>query len=106
MELLYKKTAAPFPVEKLPEVILDARPEFVKLNDFAWRQAWDHVCETESFPRSPFLSEGCNNNRVWIWDSCLMGMFCLGQSSPLKVSVECSDQAYQKFHNAADPFLA
>lgn len=76
MELLYKKTAAPFPVEKLPEVILDARPEFVKLNDFAWRQAWDHVCETESFPRSPFLSEGCNNNRVWIWDSCLMGMFC------------------------------
>ena len=74
--LLYHRTAKPFPAEKLPEVIADARPDFVKLNHFAWRQAWDHVCETEAFPRSPFLSEGCNVNRCWIWDSCLMGMFC------------------------------
>ena len=53
----------------------------------------------------PFdVNVSCGN--IFVSGKSLMGMFCLGQSAPLKVSVECSDQAYQKFYNAADPFLA
>jgi len=74
--LNYKRTLKPFPAEALPEVIVDAHPEFIALNQVAWRQAWDHVRETSVLPGSPFMSEGCEVNKVWIWDSCFMGMFC------------------------------
>ena len=36
----------------------------------------------------------------------LMGMFCLDQREPLKVSVECSEEAYRRFCDAATSFLA
>lgn len=74
-ELLFQKTAAPFPVDDLPEVIIDAEADFVDFYNLAWNQAWDHVYESEQIPHSPYLSEGCGINRVWIWDSCFMGMF-------------------------------
>ncbi len=74
--LNYKRTQKPFPAAELPEVIIDAHPEFIELNRVAWRQAWDHVRETTALPGSPFMSEGCEVNKVWLWDSCFMGMFC------------------------------
>ena len=75
-EKLFHPTAKPFPAADLPEVIIEAEPEFAEFYQLAWKQAWDHVYETESLPFSPYLSEGCGVNRIWIWDSCFMGMFC------------------------------
>lgn len=46
-ELLFQKTAAPFPVDDLPEVIIDAEADFVDFYNLAWNQAWDHVYEYE-----------------------------------------------------------
>ena len=54
--LNYKRTQKPFPAAELPEVIIDAHPEFIELNRVAWRQAWDHVRETSALPGSLFLS--------------------------------------------------
>ena len=75
-DLLFHKTTQPFPVEDIPEVIIDAEPEFSEFYDLAWKLAWDHIYESDHVPFSPYLSEGCGINRVWIWDSCFMGMFC------------------------------
>ena len=75
-DLLFHKTTRPFPVKDIPEVIIDAEPEFSEFYQLAWSLAWDHVYESEHLPYSPYLSEGCGINRVWIWDSCFMGMFC------------------------------
>ena len=75
-DLLFHKTTQPFPAEDIPQVIIDAEPEFSEFYRFAWHLAWDHVYESEHLPYSPYLSEGCGINRIWIWDSCFMGMFC------------------------------
>ena len=74
--LLFRKTEKPFPAADLPEVIVESEPDFADFYQLAWKQAWDHVYESEVLPFSPYLSEGCKVNRIWIWDSCFMGMFC------------------------------
>ena len=75
-ELLFRKTEKPFPADDLPEVIVEAEPGFAEFYQLAWKLAWDHVYESDHLPFSPYLSEGCKVNRIWIWDSCFMGMFC------------------------------
>jgi len=75
-ELLFHKTKKRLDAANLPEVIVDAEPELADFYRRAWELAWDHVYESDQMPFSPYLSEGCGVNRVWIWDSCFMGMFC------------------------------
>ena len=75
-ELLFHRTEKPFPGGDLPEVVIEAAPELCEFYHLAWKLAWDHVYESDKLPHSPYLSEGCGVNRVWIWDSCFMGMFC------------------------------
>ena len=75
-EPLFHKTEKSFPVNDLPEVIVEAEPDFAEFYRLTWKLAWDHVYESDYLPFSPYLSEGCGVNRIWIWDSCFMGMFC------------------------------
>ena len=75
-EPLFHKTEKRFDAADLPEVIVEAEPELADFYRLAWKLAWDHVYESDQMPFSPYLSEGCGVNRVWIWDSCFMGMFC------------------------------
>ena len=70
------KTGKNFPGNDLPEVIIEAEPELSDFYHLAWKLAWDHVYESDHLPFSPYMSEGCGVNRIWIWDSCFMGMFC------------------------------
>ena len=74
---LFRPTERPFPEADIPRVIYDRNPEFAAFYDEAWRLAWTRVYESEHLPRSPYMSEGCRTNRIWIWDSCLMLHFCL-----------------------------
>ncbi len=76
MDLFYRKCGFPFPKNELPEIIIDSRQELADFYALAWKLAWDHVFATDKLTFSPFIGEGCNTNRVWIWDSCLMTMFC------------------------------
>ena len=73
---LFRPTEKPFPETDLPEVIIEAEPDFPEFYRLAWKLAWEHVYESEQMPFSPYMSEGCGIDRVWIWDSCFMGMFC------------------------------
>ena len=72
----YTENSRPFRRELVPELIYDANPALVDFYYLAWKQAWEHIYETESLPFSPYIGEGCKRDRIWIWDSCLMGMFC------------------------------
>lgn len=74
--MLFRPTSKPFPGNDLPEVIIESEPVFSDFYHLAWKLAWAHVYESDHLPFSPYLSEGCGINRVWIWDSCFMGMFC------------------------------
>ena len=62
-DLLFNKTTQPFPAEDIPEVIIDAEPEFSEFYNLAWKLAWEHVYESEHMPFSPYLSEGCGINK-------------------------------------------
>ena len=75
-EPLFHPTKRLFPQNDLPEVIVEAEPDFSDFYHLAWKMAWEHVYESDHLPFSPYLSEGCGVNKVWIWDSCFMGMFC------------------------------
>ena len=75
-ENFFNQTKKTFPRHDLPEVIVEAEQDFAEIYDLAWKQAWEHVYESDHLPFSPYLSEGCGINRIWIWDSCFMGMFC------------------------------
>ena len=72
----YTENSRPFRRELVPELIYDANPALVDFYYLAWKQAWEHIYETESLPFSPYIGEGCKRDRIWIWDSCLMGVFC------------------------------
>ena len=66
----YTENSRPFRRELVPELIYDANPALVDFYYLAWKQAWEHIYETESLPFSPYIGEGCKRDRIWIWDSC------------------------------------
>ncbi len=89
---LFEPTARPFPESGIPRVIYDRNPGFVELYNAAWRLAWTRVYESGHLPHSPYLSEGCRTNRIWIWDSCMMLHFSL--YSPAFPSCNTLDNFY------------
>lgn len=74
-EPLFHPTQKPFPGNDLPEVIIESEPDFAELWHLAWKLGWEHVYESDQLPYSPYLSEGCGVNRIWIWDSCFMALW-------------------------------
>ena len=74
-ENLFIPTQLPFPKEKIPKIIYEECPRYVKFWNDAWEIAWKHVYESKAMPNSPYLGEGCGVNKVWIWDTCFMTLF-------------------------------
>lgn len=46
----YTENSRPFRRELVPELIYDANPALVDFYYLAWKQAWEHIYETESLP--------------------------------------------------------
>ncbi len=72
----YHPTLRAFPAGEIPEVVFDECPEWVDLYQEAWQSAWRHVYESAETPVSPYMGEGCATDRLWIWDTSLMALFC------------------------------
>ena len=75
---LFHKTQKPFPDHDLPEVIIEAEPDFAEFYRLAWQLAWDHVYESESLPHSPIFpkaaeSTGSGSGTAVSW-GCSAGM--------------------------------
>lgn len=91
---LFAPTSRPFPEAAVPEVVFDENPQWVKLYETAWRLAWEHVYESSAMPVSPYMGEGCATNKVWIWDSCFMALFCRYAASVFP-GIETLDNFYR-----------
>ena len=60
----------------LPRPVCDEHPEFLKLYDFAWQCAHDHIVDFPGMPQTPFMDEAFCPEFLWIWDTCFMALFC------------------------------
>ena len=60
----------------VPEVIYDARPDFVELYYKAWELAAAHIKTIPGLPVERYMDEACMADRLWIWDTCFMVNFC------------------------------
>lgn len=69
-------TADSFPAARLPELVFDSEPGFVELYNVAWKLAWEHVLTRAGAPVSPYMDEGFDKERIWLWDTSFMVHFC------------------------------
>lgn len=60
----------------LPRPVFDEHPEFLKLYDFAWECAHEHVVDFPGMPQTPYMDEAFCKEFIWIWDTCFMAIFC------------------------------
>lgn len=60
----------------VPRPVYDARPEFVELYDKAWELAYQHIDTIPGIPSPIYMDEAHRSDRIWVWDTCLMGHFC------------------------------
>jgi hypothetical protein len=61
---------------QVPQVVYDARPEFVALYRKAWELAARHVKRIPGMPCPVYMDEAFCHTNIWIWDTCFMAMFC------------------------------
>ncbi|MEX2716315.1 MAG: trehalase family glycosidase [Candidatus Sigynarchaeum springense] len=66
----------PLDTSRLPSPVLDAQPRMVELYWKAWEIAWRHVLERDDTPQRRYIDPGMNPATTWVWDSCLMSMYC------------------------------
>lgn len=66
----------PFDRTPIPEPIFDEEPSLVEFYWTAWELAWNHVVHCEGAPQTPYMDEGVNLEKIWIWDTCFMVLFC------------------------------
>ncbi len=59
-----------------PRIVFDALPELADFSEFAWASIADHVTECPGAPQSPYMDEGFARDRIWIWDTCFMALYC------------------------------
>ena len=66
----------PLPFQELPEPIFDDNPQYIDLYAKAWQLSWNHVLERCDSPQRFYLDEAMTPDRIWIWDTCFMALYC------------------------------
>ena len=85
---------------KLPEPVLEKRPDLIVLYWTAWELAWKNVTVTPGMPRNPYMNEAFAEDRIWIWDTCFMVHFCK-YAPDLFPGVESLENFYQPMYDGA-----
>ena len=62
--------------EYIPQIVCEDFPEYSEFYNRAWEFVRDHVKEIAGMPQSPYMDEAFCDTQIWVWDSCLMSMFC------------------------------
>ena len=82
----------------IPEPVLDSSPELIDFYWSAWKTAWTHVVWRKGIPCSPYMDEGFDPERIWIWDTCFMVHFC--KYSPEQFpGIQSFDNFYEPMHD-------
>ena len=59
-----------------PRIIFNAQPGLAEFAEFAWECAAKHIAECPDAPQSPYMDEAFSPDRIWIWDTCFMALYC------------------------------
>ena len=93
----------PYEADKLPQLIVDDHPDWVKVFDYAWQTGYSNLRQPEAESRfvANFIDTAFNTN-TFLWDSCFMTMF--GRYARQHVNfMGTLDNFYAKQH--ADGFI-
>lgn len=60
----------------LPRPVCDGRQEWIDLYWKAWELARAHVVTVPGLPQPRYMDCGHRSDRIWIWDTCFMALFC------------------------------
>lgn len=63
-------------MSSLPRPVYDAHPEYIELYDKAWELAYSNIDTIPGIPAPVYMDEAHRSDRIWVWDTCLMGLFC------------------------------
>lgn len=60
----------------LPRPVYDERPELVDFYYKAWEIAHGRIDIVPGLPAPRYMDEAHRSDRIWIWDTCFMTLFC------------------------------
>lgn len=89
----------PVPTElhSLPRPHLPSRPELERLTAVAWEQALEHIAYRDGVPSSPYMDEAFEPDTLWIWDTCLMALYC-AHAPDVFPGIQSLDNFYGPLH--------
>ncbi len=61
---------------RIPEIVFAEEPGYERLYKEAWRLAYKQMKACPGAPQSPFMDESFAPDRIWIWDTCFMALYC------------------------------
>lgn len=76
MYIVENIAARPDVAVNVPQIVFEAEPELEKLSAFAWKCAAEHISSCPGAPQSPYMDEAFAEDRIWIWDTCFMVLYC------------------------------
>ena len=60
----------------LPQPIFEEQPALVDLYWKTWELAHEHIKQQDNIPQSPYMDEAFADDKIWIWDTEFMVLFC------------------------------
>ena len=82
-------------ISELPIVIFEDYPHLIELYEFTWGLANNHISHKEGLPSTHFMDEGFEDDKVWVWDTCFMALFCR-YANDLFPGIESLDNFYAR----------
>lgn len=82
-------------ITELPVLIFEDYPHLIELYEFTWGLANKHISHKEGLPSTYFMDEGFEEDKVWVWDTCFMALFCR-YANDLFPGIESLDNFYAR----------
>lgn len=88
----------------VPEPVYDENPDLIELYYGAWQSAYTHIFTCKGAPVETYMNEGIRINRIWIWDTCFMVMFCRYAAKHFP-GIQSLDNFYRVIHDGESMVL-
>lgn len=83
---------------KFPEPLFDAEPGYIELYWKACELSYAHVLTQPGLPQSRYMDEAFWIDRIWIWDTCFMTLYCR-YSPEVLPGIESLSNFYAPIHD-------
>ena len=82
----------------VPEPVYEEDPDLTGLYYAAWESAWGHIFTCPGAPVQTYMNEGIRINKIWIWDTCFMVLFCR-YAAKYFPGIQSLDNFYRVIHD-------